>query len=158
MKFKILTILSVSTLMAASCTADRLPLYKDASAPVGKRVEDLLRRMTLEEKVGQMNQYVGLEHIRKNEAALTEEELKNNTANAFYPGFNADSVAGWTRQGLVGSFLHVVTGSQLSPVSRSGKPSGNTSYFRDRCHSWQCECSRQHCLSDQYRACMYLRH
>ncbi len=109
MKFKILTILSVSTLMAASCTADRLPLYKDASAPVEKRVEDLLRRMTLEEKVGQMNQYVGLEHIRKNEAALTEEELKNNTANAFYPGFNADSVAGWTRQGLVGSFLHVVT-------------------------------------------------
>ena len=109
MKFKILTILSVSTLMAASCTVDRLPLYKDASAPVEKRVEDLLRRMTLEEKVGQMNQYVGLEHIRKNEAVLTEDELKNNTANAFYPGFNADSVAGWTRRGLVGSFLHVVT-------------------------------------------------
>ena len=109
MNFKILTILSVLAMMGISCTADRLPLYKDASAPVGKRVEDLLRRMTLEEKVGQMNQYVGLEHIRKNEAALTEEELKNNTANAFYPGFNADSVAGWTRQGLVGSFLHVVT-------------------------------------------------
>lgn len=109
MNFKILTILSVLAMMGISCTADRLPLYKDASAPVEKRVEDLLRRMTLEEKVGQMNQYVGLEHIRKNEAALTEEELKNNTANAFYPGFNADSVAGWTRQGLVGSFLHVVT-------------------------------------------------
>ena len=109
MNFKIVTILSVLAMMGISCTADRLPLYKDASAPVGKRVEDLLRRMTLEEKVGQMNQYVGLEHIRKNEAALTEEELKNNTANAFYPGFNADSVAGWTRQGLVGSFLHVVT-------------------------------------------------
>ena len=109
MNFKIVTILSVLAMMGISCTADRFPLYKDASAPVGKRVEDLLRRMTLEEKVGQMNQYVGLEHIRKNEAALTEEELKNNTANAFYPGFNADSVAGWTRQGLVGSFLHVVT-------------------------------------------------
>ena len=109
MNFKILTILSVLAMMGISCTADRLPLYKDASAPVEKRVEDLLRRMTLEEKVGQMNQYVGLEHIRKNESALTEEELKNNTANAFYPGFNADSVAGWTRQGLVGSFLHVVT-------------------------------------------------
>lgn len=109
MNFKIVTILSVLAMMGISCTADRLPLYKDASAPVEKRVEDLLRRMTLEEKVGQMNQYVGLEHIRKNEAALTEEELKNNTANAFYPGFNADSVAGWTRQGLVGSFLHVVT-------------------------------------------------
>ena len=109
MNFKIVTILSVLAMMGISCTADRLPLYKDASAPVEKRVEDLLRRMTLEEKVGQMNQYVGLEHIRKNEAVLTEDELKNNTANAFYPGFNADSVAGWTRRGLVGSFLHVVT-------------------------------------------------
>jgi beta-glucosidase len=30
------------------------PLYKDASQPVERRVEDLLRRMTLEEKVAQM--------------------------------------------------------------------------------------------------------
>ena len=29
-------------------------LYRDASQPVSARVEDLLRRMTLEEKVGQM--------------------------------------------------------------------------------------------------------
>ena len=65
--------------------------------------------MTLEEKVGQMNQFVGLEHIRKNEATLSEEDLRNNTANAFYPGFSADSVAEWTREGLVGSFLHVLT-------------------------------------------------
>ncbi len=33
------------------------PLYKDASAPVEKRVEDLLSRMTLEEKIMQLNQY-----------------------------------------------------------------------------------------------------
>lgn len=32
------------------------PVYKDASAPIGQRVEDLLGRMTLEEKVGQMLQ------------------------------------------------------------------------------------------------------
>jgi beta-glucosidase len=31
------------------------PLYRDATEPIGKRVEDLLGRMTLEEKVGQMN-------------------------------------------------------------------------------------------------------
>ena len=54
-------------------------------------------------------EFVGLEHIRKNEASLSAEDLKNNTANAFYPGFTADSVAEWTRQGLVGSFLHVLT-------------------------------------------------
>jgi beta-glucosidase len=31
------------------------PLYRDATQPIQKRVEDLLSRMTLEEKVGQMN-------------------------------------------------------------------------------------------------------
>ena len=31
------------------------PLYKDPSQPMEKRVEDLLSRMTLEEKIGQMN-------------------------------------------------------------------------------------------------------
>ncbi len=108
MNHRILTFF-VAGIMCASCGNDGTPLYKDASAPVGKRVEDLLGRMTLEEKVGQMNQFVGLEHIRKNEASLSEEDLKNNTANAFYPGFSADSVAEWTKKGLVGSFLHVLT-------------------------------------------------
>ncbi len=31
------------------------PIYLDAGQPVGRRVEDLLQRMTLEEKIGQMN-------------------------------------------------------------------------------------------------------
>lgn len=109
MKYNISILFATAMVITAACSGDREPLYKDASAPVEKRVEDLLSRMTLEEKVGQMNQFVGLEHIRKNEATLSEEDLRNNTANAFYPGFSADSVAEWTREGLVGSFLHVLT-------------------------------------------------
>ena len=109
MKNTAIVIMISAAIASVSCTGDRNPVYLDPEAPVEKRVKDLLSRMTLEEKVGQMNQFVGLEHIRKNEASLTEEDLKNNTANAFYPGFNADSVADWTRQGLVGSFLHVLT-------------------------------------------------
>ena len=35
----------------------KTPVYKDASAPVERRVEDLLSRMTLEEKIMQMSQY-----------------------------------------------------------------------------------------------------
>jgi beta-glucosidase len=34
------------------------PVYRDAKAPVDARVQDLLRQMTLEEKVGQMDQIV----------------------------------------------------------------------------------------------------
>ena len=36
---------------------DATPLYKDSSAPVEERVNDLLSRMTLEEKIMQLNQY-----------------------------------------------------------------------------------------------------
>ncbi|MGH9587292.1 MAG: hypothetical protein ACRD3F_10100 [Acidobacteriaceae bacterium] len=33
------------------------PLYRQTSAPVEKRVDDLLRRMTLQEKVRQLDMY-----------------------------------------------------------------------------------------------------
>ena len=93
----------------ASCGGNKTEVYKNSAAPVKDRIEDLLGRMTLEEKVGQMNQFVGLEHIKANSAVMTEEELKNNTANAFYPGITEEDVAAWTEQGLIGSFLHVLT-------------------------------------------------
>lgn len=93
-----------------SCNdADKAPLYRNPDAPVEKRVDDLLSRMTLEEKVGQMNQFVGIEHIKTNEAHLTEEELKTNTAQAYYPGFPAATIEQCTKDGLIGSFLHVLT-------------------------------------------------
>lgn len=85
------------------------PIYKDAKAPVEARVEDLIGRMTLEEKVGQMNQLVGIEHFKQNSATMTAEELATNTANAFYPGVTVADMEDWTRRGLVSSFLHVLT-------------------------------------------------
>jgi beta-glucosidase len=45
-----------ATATPAPPTATPLPLYQDAKAPVADRVADLLSRMTLEEKVGQMTQ------------------------------------------------------------------------------------------------------
>ena len=41
-------------LMARTQKAAAMPLYKDPSQPVERRVDDLLRRMTLDEKVAQL--------------------------------------------------------------------------------------------------------
>ncbi len=106
---KNLLVAMAMTLTVGSGSADKKETYKDPSAPVKDRVEDLLGRMTLEEKVGQMNQFVGIEHIKANSAVMTADQLKNNTANAFYPGVTDKDVEKWTTQGLIGSFLHVLT-------------------------------------------------
>ena len=53
--------------------------YKDASLPVKERVEDLLGRMTLREKVGQLNQrlYGFAAYERKGDTiTLTEETIR----------------------------------------------------------------------------------
>lgn len=114
-------LLSMALLLAAaSLTAksDRKPLYQDASAPVEARVSDLLSRMTLEEKVGQMNQLVGIEHVKANSKRMSAQELATNTANAFYPGVSVDDMERWTREGLVGSFLHVLTVEEANRLQR----------------------------------------
>jgi beta-glucosidase len=65
--------------------------------------------MTLEEKVYQMNQFVGLDHMRQAEKDITDEELHSNDAQGFYKGLFSDDVAKMTRRGEIGSFLHVLT-------------------------------------------------
>lgn len=84
-------------------------IYLDPNQSVEDRVNDLMNRMSLEEKVYQMNQFVGLDHMRKAEKDLTEEELHSNDAQGFYKGLFSDDVAEMTRRGEIGSFLHVVT-------------------------------------------------
>ncbi|RKW56822.1 MAG: hypothetical protein D8H98_13900, partial [Prevotella sp.] len=54
--------LAALTLQTMSAKKEQ-PLYKNPKASVAQRVDDLLARMTLEEKVGQMNQLVGIEHF-----------------------------------------------------------------------------------------------
>jgi len=105
---KKIILMATIALYATSCS-NKMEIYKNPDAMVEKRVEDLLKRMTLEEKIGQMNQFVGIEHIKKNDGSLSENDLKNNTANAFYPGFPASSVEQFAKDGLIGSFLHVLT-------------------------------------------------
>ena len=49
--------LLLCTFLAAACTSVKEPVYKDATADIEDRVEDLIGRMTLEEKILQLNQF-----------------------------------------------------------------------------------------------------
>ena len=50
-----LTILSLCTFFSLPLRSySQQPLYKDASQPVALRTQDLIKRMTLKEKVGQL--------------------------------------------------------------------------------------------------------
>ncbi len=51
---RVFLVICLSAFISSGYTAEKKPLYKDKNAPVEKRVEDLLSRMTLEEKVWQM--------------------------------------------------------------------------------------------------------
>lgn len=106
----------VATLGSCQSTSQDDPKYMDASQPVSTRVEDLIQRMTLEEKIGQMNQFVGIEHMKQAEESVTEEELATNTASGFYPGVSSKDVYGWLEQGLIGSFLHVITADEANAL------------------------------------------
>lgn len=55
-------LLYVLCLLGMTCTLSAkdkkdIPLYRDAKAPIERRIDDLLSRMTLEEKIMQLNQY-----------------------------------------------------------------------------------------------------
>src|SRR3954449_11336821 len=47
-------IMGLATAASTNAQPQRQPLYKDARQPVERRVEDLLSRMTLDEKVAQL--------------------------------------------------------------------------------------------------------
>ena len=106
---QLLTIAIMAITLNAMAGTKEQPIYKNPKASIEQRVNDLLSRMTLEEKVGQMNQLVGIEHFKQNSASMTAEELATNTASAFYPGVTVKDMEDWTQRGLVSSFLHVLT-------------------------------------------------
>ena len=105
MKKQLLFILSL--LLTLSLSAQEL--YKNTKAPIEKRVEDLLGRMTLEEKVGQMNQFVGLEYLKENRANINGGDALNKNENVYYPSVSLDQIAQWTSQGIIGSYLQIFT-------------------------------------------------
>lgn len=115
---KFLVCLCLSSLLVSCGVKD----WKDASLPASERAEALLRQMTLEEKVGQMCQWVAPCYVPPGQGSpyknidATDENLGNPDL--------ADKI----RRGEVGSFLHVLTSKEaaalqgLAQESRLGIP------------------------------------
>ncbi len=103
--------------------APRQAPYQNPNLPIEHRVRDLLSRMTLEEKVGQMSQYVGIEHIRQTTARFGNTLRKNNDANGMYKDLSIAQLEQLTEQGLVGSFLHVVTPQEANRLQALARKS-----------------------------------
>ena len=67
MKQKHLAIATFCIMVAIGCSSEKSPIYKDASADIEDRVNDLFNRMTLDEKILQLNQYVlGVNTVENN--------------------------------------------------------------------------------------------
>ena len=88
--------------------------YTNPNLPIEDRVANLMGQMTLEEKVAQMCQYVGLEHMKIAEINMTQEEMAKSHAQGFYPDLHSSDVEEMAKKGLIGSFLHVVTSEEAN--------------------------------------------
>ena len=117
-KRQILWLIPVVLFVNGLVAADDNPPYLDKNLPLEKRVDDLLSRMTLEEKVAQMCQFVGLEFLREANKKYTPEQIRNSDAVGFYPGLPGEDVARMVEQGKIGSFLHVFTAEEANRLQR----------------------------------------
>ena len=101
-------ICSIIIFINLSFKVESSPKYLDSSFSDVERVEDLLSRMTIEEKVAQMCQYVGLNYLSSDSESSLTEEILNSDSKASYKGFLKKDIAQMVVDGKIGSFLHVL--------------------------------------------------
>lgn len=100
------------------------PAYLDPANSVTNRVTDLMSRMSLDEKVAQMCQYLAPEHIKETNKKFKGKVPTNNDTNGTYPTVTVDSIHKLVQKGMIGSFLHVLTPEEsnfLQSMAMKGK-------------------------------------
>jgi beta-glucosidase len=112
MQLKLTILLITATVFGQNSTS----IYLNPNAAVDNRVADLMSQMTLEEKVGQMCQYVGLAYLKKqkrNKKASGDVSKLNKDAFAMY-GLSESEIIQEIIDGKIGSFLHVLEPSEVN--------------------------------------------
>ncbi len=87
---KTILVLALTSVTLFSSYKQEKPLYKDAKQPIEKRIDDLLARMTLEEKVMQLNQYTLGRNDNANNMADPVNDIPAQVGSLIYFGSNAD--------------------------------------------------------------------
>ncbi len=118
-----LIVLILFAFNSGGCTENKTPAYLNPNETIEVRVGDLLSRMTLEEKIGQMCQYVGLEHLRKREKNQSKEELEKGDQQGFYSTLTSYDVVKHIESGKIGSFLHVTKVDEANELQKSAQKS-----------------------------------
>jgi beta-glucosidase len=95
--------LFISAVFAHTAIGQNKPLYKDPAAPSSARVKDLIGRMTLEEKVGQLSVVLGWEMYDKKGNAVTindkfKKALQEEHIGGLWATLRADP---WTKKTLL---------------------------------------------------------
>jgi beta-glucosidase len=116
-----ISILTIGLLI--SVTSYALEPYKNSDLSDEARVDDLLSRMTLIEKVGQMSQFVGPEHIARSEKNMTIEEMQAGDTFGIYPNLHSSQIPDVIKKGRVGSFLHVKNPSEANFLQKHASQS-----------------------------------
>ena len=112
----------VTLLLACSLTANaQKPVYKDASQPVELRVADLLSRMTLDEKIGQVRCPLGwfiYDKDEKGKVSLTEKFYKytdEQHIGNYWAVLRADP---WTQKTLTNGLNPALSAEMLNMMQR----------------------------------------
>ncbi|GEM_PF-29983 len=126
-----------------SAAAPELPLYKDANAPIERRVEDLLSRMTLDEKILQLNQYTLGRNNIENNLGETVKQVPAEAGSVIYFGDDAKLRNAMmkrcmeeSRLGIPMLFGHdVIHGYKtIAPVPLAMAASWNPALVQESCH------------------------
>jgi len=76
----------VLLIMLISCTHEQSPVYKNKKAGIEERVTDLIGRMTIDEKVLQLNQYIAGRNLNKNNIGETINKIPAEIGSLIFLG------------------------------------------------------------------------